>query len=242
MPDTHDVRFPNEGRAYRTARDRLLKDEVALMEKVWSVAAQRAALPLGGEVPQDYVFEEAGGKKVKLSQLFAPGKDSLILYNFMYGPKMKEPCPMCTSILDGLEGQVEHVTQRVNFAVVARSPIARIRAFARSRGWRRHRLLSSAKNTFNRDYRGEDAAGDQWPACNVFVRRGKKIHHFYATEVLFLDRGHESCHVDMIWPLWNMFDLVPEGRGTDWYPKVRYPKTGAGKRTTAKAAARHGRR
>ena len=32
----------------------------------------------------------------------------------------------------------------------------------------------------------------------------------------------DARHVDMLWPVWNLFDLTPEGRGTDWYPKLRY--------------------
>jgi predicted dithiol-disulfide oxidoreductase (DUF899 family) len=27
-------------------------------------------------------------------------------------------------------------------------------------------------------------------------------------------------HVDLIWPVWNLLDLTPGGRGTDWYPSL----------------------
>ena len=113
---------------------------------------------------------------------------------------------------------------RVNFAVVARSPIERIRAFARERGWRNLRLLSSARNTYNVDYRAENADGAQLPALNVFVRRDGRVHHFYNTELLYTrtEPGQDGRHVDLIWPLWNLFDLTPEGRGTGWYPRLAY--------------------
>ena len=226
----HDKRFPGETAGYRAARDKLLQAEIDLLDQTWKVAAQRAALPPGGPVSTDYVFVAAGGKKVKLSQLFQPGQDTLVLYSFMYGPKMKEACPMCTSLLDGLEGQSEHIRQRVSFAVVAKSPIARILAHAKKRGWKRLQMLSSAKNTYNLDYHGEDEADAQWSALNVFSRRGGTIHHTYGTELQFLERGHDSCHVDSIWPLWNMFDFTPDGRGADWYPALSYPKKRTGHR------------
>lgn len=228
----HSVRFPGEGRRYRQARNALLLAERQLRRHIEKVAALRRQLPLSGELEQDYVFEEGAPdltdrntvQQVSMSDLFRPGKDSLILYNFMYGPSMQQPCPMCTSLLDGLHGNVAHAMQRINFAIVAKSPIHRIRDFARQRGWVNYRILSSAKNTYNRDYHGETADGSQMPALNVFVRRGNKLYHFYNTELLFVsaEKGQNARHVDLLWSLWNLFDLTPEGRGTDWYPKLAY--------------------
>ncbi|MCI0348289.1 MAG: DUF899 family protein, partial [Acidobacteriales bacterium] len=124
----------------------------------------------------------------------------------------------------GLNGVAPHATERINFAAVAKSPLARIRAFARERGWRNLRLLSSAGNTYNRDYYGETQDGSQIPSLNVFVRRDGKVRHFYNTELLFAPRepGQDGRHVDLIWPLWNLFDFTQDGRGTDWYPKLTY--------------------
>jgi len=160
---------------------------------------------------------------VRLSELFEPGKDSLVLYSFMYGPDMAEPCPMCTSLLDGLNGTAPHAMQRVNFAVVARSPIARVRDWARVRGWRNLRLLSSAQNTYNRDYHGETPDGNQMPNLNVFVRRDGRVHHFWGSELLWVppEPGQDTRHVDLLWPLWSMFDLTPEGRGHS-YPELTH--------------------
>jgi len=216
----HSVRFPGESEAYRSAREQLLDDEIALRRNMETVAAKRRNLPLGGEVPQDYVFDEEQGQ-VRMSQLFSPGKDTLVIYSYMFGPQMAKPCPFCTSILDGLDGEAPHIMQRVNLAVAAKSPIARIREFARGRGWRNLRLLSSANNSYNHDYHAEKPNGDQIPALNVFVRRDGRIHHFYNTELLYAppEKGQDGRHVDLIWPLWNMFDLTPEGRGEKWGPR-----------------------
>jgi len=229
---TDDVRFPNESPEYRSSRDELLEAEMGLRRQLEDVAALRRALPLGGKVREDYVFEEGGRdlddheakRQVRLSELFHQGKDTLILYSYMFGPAMRQPCSSCTSILDGLNGTAPHVVQRVNFGVVAKSPIERIRGVARERGWRNHRLLSSAENTYNTDYHGEDTKGNQLPALNVFVRRPDGIYHTYCTELLFApsEPGQDGRHVDLIWPLWNLFDYTPEGRGTDWNPKLAY--------------------
>ena len=224
--------FPQESPEYRKARNELLAAEIDLRRKIEAVAAARRKLPLGGQVAQDYLFDEGPSdlsaqgetRHTRLSELFDPGKASLIIYSYMYGPDMATPCTSCTSILDGLDGTAPHVRDRVNFVVVAKSPIARIRALARDRGWRNLRLLSSAGNTYNLDYRGEKQDGSQLPSLNVFVRRDGKIRHFYHTELLFApsDPGQDHRHVDLIWPLWNLFDYTPEGRGEKWYPKLSY--------------------
>ncbi len=218
------VRFPGESALYRTARNKLLAAERDLREQVERVAHLRRTLPLGGEVTEDYAFEEGPGVNVKLSELFRPCLDTLVLYSFMFGPSMKEPCPMCTSFLDSLNGAAPHAEQRINLGVVATSPIGRIREFASQRGWNNLRLLSSAGNTYNRDYHGETADGDQLPMLNVFARRGGKIVHTYGTELLFVkpDRGENERHLDMMWPLWNLLDMTPEGRGEDWFPRLTY--------------------
>jgi len=217
------ARFPGETAKYRSARNSLLKKEIKARRELEKVAAERRKLPLGGAVPEDYVFDSATGP-VKLSELFEPGKDTLLVYNFMFGPRMAEPCPYCSSILDSVDGAAPHVRDRVNLAVVARSPIDRVLTFAGERGWRHLRLLSSASNTYNRDYHGENENGDQLPMMNVFVRRRGRIHHTWATEMFFTapERGQDPRHVDLIWPVWNLLDMTPEGRGAKWGPKLRY--------------------
>ncbi|MGH8726246.1 MAG: DUF899 family protein, partial [Burkholderiales bacterium] len=176
------MNFPNESRRYRNARGRLLQAELDLRKQVEAVAALRRKLPPGGEVPEDYVFASADGK-VKLSELFTNG-NTLVAYSFMYGPKMAKACPMCTSMLDGLNGNAQHIAQRTNLVVIARSPIQRILEHARSRGWSSLKFLSSEKNSYNRDCHGETAEGSQMPILNVF-RKDQTVRHFYATELLF---------------------------------------------------------
>ena len=109
--------------------------------------------------------------------------------------------------------------------IVAKTPLPRLLAFAEERGWRYLRLLSSAENSFNRDYGGETDAGYQQPMLNVFHREGGVIRHFWASEMLYAptDPGQDPRHVGTIEPLWNIFDLVPEGRGGDWQEQLTYP-------------------
>lgn len=216
------MKFPNETAKYRAARNRLLKAEIELRRQVEKVAAQRRRLRPGGKVPEDYEFDSASGK-VRLSQLFERS-NTLVAYSFMYGPKMAQACPMCTSFLDGLDGNAQHIAQRTNLVVIAKSPLERILEYSRGRGWRDLRLLSSAENTYNRDYHGEGPDGSQWPMLNVFVKDKAGVRHFWASELLDAKpaKGQNPRHNDLMWPLWNVLDLTPEGRGSDWYPKREY--------------------
>ena len=217
----HQARFPGESAEYRSARDRLLEAEIALRRQVEAVAAQRRALPPGGRVPRDYVFQGEAGP-VKLSELFGE-KAVLMLYGFMLGPEMERACPSCTSIVDALDGEMRHVRQKVAIAVAARSPLPRLLAHARDRGWRDTQLLSSDGDSFHRDYHAEDAQGRQRPILNVFQRQGGEIRHVWATELAFAppEPGQDPRHVDLIWPLWGLLDLSPEGRG-GFRPKLEY--------------------
>ena len=142
----------------------------------------------------------------------------------MYGPKNEKPCTSCNSIIDGINGMVFHAEQRVNIVVVAKASIEKLMQWAKERGWKNVRLLSSLKNNYNRDYFGENEKQNQLPVLNVFRKTETGIFHFYSTELLFVpaEKGQDGRHVDMIWPLWNLFDMIPEGRGTNWHPKHEY--------------------
>jgi predicted dithiol-disulfide oxidoreductase (DUF899 family) len=231
------VHFPGESAAYRAARNALLDEEMELRRQIEHVAAQRRALPPGGVLPQDYTFEGEDGP-VRFSELFARGKDTLAVYSFMYGSQRERPCPMCTHFLDGLDGAAEHIDQRLNLVVVANSPIERILAFAKERGWRRLRLLSTAGNGYNHDYFGDSSGlspalkkqqeftetgeGDM-PMLNVFHRDGGKIRHFWGQELLYVppEPGQDYRHNDLIDALWNVLDVTPEGRG-DFCTELSY--------------------
>jgi predicted dithiol-disulfide oxidoreductase (DUF899 family) len=240
------ITFPGESVAYRAARDRLLEQEIELRRAMEAVAVARRGLPPGGVVPQDYVFHARGPDgdptDVRLSELFAPGKDSLVIYSMMFprdpgderpGPQGRQtallplaegPCPSCTALLDQLDGAAEHVSQRVNLAAAGKAPLSRILTFAEERGWRRLRLLSSAGSTYNRDYHAETAEGHQRPMLNVFHRDGGTIRHFWGSELFYAptEPGQDPRHVGTIEPLWNLYDLTPAGRGTDWDEQLSY--------------------
>ncbi|MEQ8348501.1 MAG: DUF899 family protein [Sneathiellaceae bacterium] len=234
MGDRPAIHFPNEGADYRAARDALLLAERELRRQVEHVAALRRALPPGGRTKEDYPFAtgpadlSADGpqRTLRLSELFAPGRDSLILYGFMLPPG-GPACPMCTAFLDSLDGAAPHVAQTANLAVVAKAPLPELRAFARSRGWRHLRLLSSHGTGFNADYLAE-RDGDQMPMLNVFQRTADGVCHAWGSELLYhpSEPGQDARHVDMAWPLWNLLDLTPGGRGTDWYPDLSYGPPG----------------
>jgi predicted dithiol-disulfide oxidoreductase (DUF899 family) len=240
------ITFPGESAEYRAARDRLLEQEIELRRAMEGVAAARRELPPGGAVPEDYVFQGRGvdgtPTDVRLSELFAPGKDSLVIYSFMFPrdpgdkrqgpdagqtallPLAEGPCPSCVALLDQLDGAVEHASEHINFAVVAKSPLPRVLTFAEERGWRRLRLLSSAANAYNRDYHGETAEGSQRPMLNVFHRDREVIRHLWGSELLYAptDPGQDPRHVGTLEPVWNLFDLTPEGRPTGWDEQLSY--------------------
>lgn len=83
------MNFPNESDAYRRARDELLQAEIELRRHEEKVAAQRRALPLGGEVTRDYIFDSPNGP-VTFDALLG-SKDTLYLYNFMFVPGESGP-------------------------------------------------------------------------------------------------------------------------------------------------------
>jgi predicted dithiol-disulfide oxidoreductase (DUF899 family) len=229
----HDFRFPGESEEYRRQRDELLRAEIDLRRQLEAVAERTRALPPGGAVPTDYQFDEWGAdqgahRRVTLSELFGD-KDTLFLYSFMVVPKEQGlpfvgPCPSCTSIIDGIDGALPHITQRISFAVAANAPIERFHEHGVSRGWRHARLLSTAGTTYNRDYGAEDENGNQWPLATVFARRPDGIHHFWSCELWFATReeGQDPRHVDFMWPVWTVFDRTPDGRGKTWGPELDY--------------------
>jgi predicted dithiol-disulfide oxidoreductase (DUF899 family) len=225
------ISFPGESAEYRTARNRLLEQERDLRRATEAVAWARRSLPSGGVLAHDYVFdgEAANGRiaKIKFSELFEPEKNTLFIYNMMFprAPNEDLPCPSCTQFLDSFEGVVEHASQRINVAVVVKTELSRGLGHAKDRGWRRIRILSSAHNSYNRDYHGESDDGrQQLPMLNAFYRDGEVIRHVWGSELLFEDPdpGEDTRHGDTIDPLWNLFDLTREGRDNDWYPDLSY--------------------
>jgi predicted dithiol-disulfide oxidoreductase (DUF899 family) len=222
------MNWPNESPEYRSAREELLQAEIELRRREEAVAEQRRTLPLGGRLEQDYELDAPSGP-VRFSALFADGKDTLYLYSFMFIPgeqglPLEVACPSCTSIIDGLDGALWHLLDRVNVAIVAKAPIEQFAAWGSERGWRFAPLYSSARSSFNRDYNAESDEGGQLPVAHVFTRTGGTIHHRWSSELVAAprDEGQHPRHVDYMWPIWKVLDLIPEGRGTDWHPRWQY--------------------
>jgi predicted dithiol-disulfide oxidoreductase (DUF899 family) len=213
--------YPGESEQYRSARERLLEREVELRRAMEDVAAARRELPPDGA--------EAD---VRLSELFAPGRDSLVIYHFMFPRDPGDdrpgapdgPCPSCVAFLDQLDGAADHAGQRINLVIVAKAPLPRLLAVAEERGWRRLRLVSSAGTSFNRDYHAETPEGSQRPMVNVFHRDGGAIRHFWGSELFYAptDPGQDPRHTGTIEPLWNLFDLTPQGRAEDFDEQLDY--------------------
>jgi len=237
---TH-LTYPNESAEYRKARNALLSEELALRRQIETVAAQRRGLPPGGEVPEDYLFERIGEngmpEKVEMSRLFGR-HHTLILYSFMYGPERDAPCPMCTHLLDSVNGGATHVGQRASLYVVAKSPIARLIAWAREREWTHLQFLSTAGNRYDADYFGDSSkvpgairrqrdpkGGPDWDETmfNVFRLDDGTVRHFWGSELTWApeEPGQHHRSGDAVNSLWGLLDMTPEGRG-QFIPKLAY--------------------
>jgi len=213
--------YPGDSDEYRRAREALLAEEIELRRHLVRVAEQRRNLPLGGE-PPPFKFLDENAKELSLADLFGR-HDTLVTYFWMYGPQRERPCPMCTSFLGSIDIPVRDVEQRVAFAVLGRSPVSRQLAFARERGWRNLRFYQCVGDEFAKAYRGLAADGNEWASLDVWVRKGDRVYHFWAGEsVGTQDPGQDPHLAPEIAPLWNILDLTPGGRGTDWYPKLSY--------------------
>lgn len=204
-----ELRYPNESKEYREARDSLLKDEQELVDKVKAVAEKRRNLPRGGQLKEDYAFQWANegkvGKSVKFSELFGD-KGTLLIYSFMFGPNWDKPCPSCTSLMDGFDRTTYQVTRNAAFVAIAKAPADRINAWAKERDWSQIALVSGSQSPFQADYKCQGDSDDlQLPVMHAFMKQGGAIFHFWGTEL-------PGNHVDTVWPYWNLLDFTPEGR------------------------------
>ncbi len=222
LAHANPVRFPNESPEYRAARRALLAEEIELRRHIERVAAERRALPPGGLVAGDYHFEGEEGR-VDFAALFRD-KQTLALYSYMFGPERARPCPMCTNTLGSWEGNAADIGERISIAVIVRSPIERLVAWKRERGWTNLRLFSDVNGAYSRDYFGLLPNGSEVPAFNVFTRRDGTIRHFWSGEMTLdtADPGQDPRGAPDPAPLWMVLDCTPEGRGPDWYPKLSY--------------------
>lgn len=217
------TRIPHESAEYRTARTALLAEEIELRRHIERVAAQRRALPPGGEVHGDYRFQAEDGSTTDFAGLFGD-KETLGIYSAMYGPKMERPCPMCTNVVGPWDANANDIAQRMSFVVVARSPIERLAEWKRERGWRNIRLYRDLNDNYTRDYFGLSSQGDDIPSLNIFTRSDGAIRHFWAGEMSAstADPGQDPRGAPDLSPLWALLDITPEGRPAHWYPQLDY--------------------
>ena len=219
---TNQARYPNETTEYRAARNALLAEEIELRRHIERVASQRRALPPGGQIAKDFEFISETGP-TRFSSLFGD-KDTLMVYSMMYGPQRKAPCPMCTSFLSAWNGIAVNLRERVAIAVTARSPIERLVEYKRQRGFANSPFVFDLSGEYTRTYVNADDA--DVPGFSVFTRRDGVVRHFYSGEMsgVMADPGQDPRGGPDLDPLWLMLDLTPEGRGTNWYPKLEYER------------------
>jgi predicted dithiol-disulfide oxidoreductase (DUF899 family) len=223
------TRLPGESADYLAAREELRDAEIELMRHRERVAALRRALPQGAEV-DDYVFLEgpagldAGDtpvRELRLSELFTGPGRPLIVYQFMYGKRQTDPCPMCTLWIDGFNGVAHHVAQNADLVVLAAAEPPALRRHARARGWSRLRLLSAGDSTFKYDLGSEDEDGAQDSTVSVFTRDADgTVRHFYSAHPR-MSEDIDQRGIDLLNPVWHLLDLTPGGRG-DWFAGLDY--------------------
>jgi predicted dithiol-disulfide oxidoreductase (DUF899 family) len=199
---------------YRQKREALLDEERALLDRIERVAEQRRNLPEGPQI-QDVTLESVEGGEARLSELFGDG-DVLLVYNMMFAPDDEAPCPMCTRWVDGFNAVAPRVKDVARFVILARKNARELARLARNRGWTMP--LYSAPKSYGRDVGAENADGDQMPLVTVFRKSPDgRIFLWYSQCAEFPNGTNRG--IDLLNPLWNLLDLLPQGRG-DYLPPV----------------------
>ncbi len=216
-------RFANETADYAKARMALLAEEIEVRRHLTRLAEQRRRLPPGPVVEKNYRFKDENGSETGLAEMFGH-RDTLVTYFWMFGPQRERPCPMCTNFLGGANGNGADVKQRVAFKIIGRSPVERQRAFAMERGWRDLDFAQTVGDDYARDLGLLDAKGNEYPGLTVYQKDGNEVRVFYSAEMPAeaADPGQDPRGAVDIAPLWNILDMTPAGRGTNWYPKLTY--------------------
>jgi predicted dithiol-disulfide oxidoreductase (DUF899 family) len=215
--------FPGATPEYDRARAALLAEEIEFRRHMTRLVEQRRALPLGPVITKDYRFKNEQGFDAGLLDLFGD-KNTLVSYFWMYGPQRARPCPMCTNLLGALNGNAADIKQRVALKILGRSPVDRQYAFAQERGWRDLNFVQTVGDDYAKDLGVLTADGSEYPALVVYKRDGDRVRLFWASEMTqeMADPGQDPRDAPDIASLWSILDLTPEGRGTDWYPKLQY--------------------
>jgi predicted dithiol-disulfide oxidoreductase (DUF899 family) len=98
--------------------------------------------------------------------------------------------------------------------------IGELPRWGRKRGWHRLRLASSAGSDFKTELHYQDEDASQHPGISVFVRSASgAVKHFYSNGATMKENVNRG--IDLLSPMWNIFDLTPEGRG-DWNAGLGY--------------------
>jgi predicted dithiol-disulfide oxidoreductase (DUF899 family) len=214
--------FPGESADYRAARQALLAEEIEFRRHATRLVEQRRALPPGPVIEKEYRFLNETGFEVGLPDLFGD-KDTLVAFFWMYGPERERPCPMCTNTLGSINGNAADIKQRVALKVLGRSTVERQFLFAQERGWRDLDFIQTVGDEYANDL-GLLRDGYEYPALTVYRRDKDKVRLFWASEMTeaMADPGQDPRDSPDLGVLWSVLDLTPGGRGTDWYPKLRY--------------------
>ena len=214
--------LPHASDSYRRQRQALLEAEEALKQQHETVARMRRELPADTEVTKDYRFSrltDGGTEEVSLGDLFDDSGRPLIVIHFMWKPGDQAPCPMCAMWADGYAASWRHVSQRASFVAVAKQEVGTFAQLASERGWTDLPVVSSGNSDFNVDFGMQTDDGGQLPGISVFVKRDGGIFHTYTISALIgADRRRGLDHLN---PTWNLFDLLPDGRG-EFFPKLAY--------------------
>jgi predicted dithiol-disulfide oxidoreductase (DUF899 family) len=215
--------YLNESPEYARARKELLVQEIEFRRHMSRLTEQRRALPPGPVVEKDYRFRDRAGADLSLGDLF-DGHDTLMTYFWMFGPQRPRPCPMCTNWLGSVNGNAADLKQKVALKILGRSSVERQYDFARERGWNDLDFVETIGDDYARDLGALTPDGDEYPALVVYQKDGDKVRVFYSAEMpaQAADPGQDPRTAPDIASLWNLLDLTPEGRGTDWYPKLTY--------------------
>ena len=215
--------FPGESEAYREAREALLAEEIEFRRHMTRLSAQRRSLPPGPVIQKTYRFRDEQARDVGLVDLFGD-KQTLVTYFWMYGPQRERPCPMCTNWLGAVNGNAADIKQRVALKILGRSPVERQFLFAQERGWKHLDFVQTVGDDYAGDLGLLNEDGSENPALIVFKRDGDEVRLFWASEMRreMADPGQDPRDAPDIASLWSILDLTPDGRGSDWYPKLNY--------------------
>ena len=204
--------YPNDSAEYRRARTALLAEEIELRRHIERVAAQRRALPPGGEPPTTT-------SRTRTARRWGSPTCSA-------GTTRLSPTSGCTA--RSASGRARCARRSSARSTPRRGHLAagRVRRDRPLAGRAPARLCARARlehlnfyatvgDDFARDYRGLAPDGSEWPALDVWVKRDGKVLHFWGAELGgTADPGQDPRGAPDPTPLWNILDLTPAGRGT----------------------------